>query len=136
MVSGVRMTRNVRAVLASLLAAPGPCHVRFGYEIVRETGLTSGSVYPVLHRLEEDGWLVSGEEPSGTRGRPPRRCYRFTDLGRAEAAKALTLPSEETTNGLEAGVPQEGLEAHPTERESAASRVGLKRRAQGEGLEP
>lgn len=85
----MRMTRQVLAVLAALLAAPPPCHMRFGYEILRETGLTSGSVYPILHRLEEAGWLVSAEEPSPEKGRPPRRCYRFTELGEAEAKKAL-----------------------------------------------
>jgi PadR family transcriptional regulator PadR len=93
----VRMTRNVRAILAALLAAPEPCQVRFGYEIVQETGLTSGSVYPVLHRLEDEGWLVSGEEPSQTKGRPPRRCYRFTDFGRAEATRVLNPPSGNDT---------------------------------------
>lgn len=88
------MTRNVLAILRALLDAPEPCRVRFGYEIVRETGLTSGSIYPTLHRLEEDGWLVSGEEPSPTKGRPPRRCYRFTDVGMAEARKALGLDNQ------------------------------------------
>lgn len=83
------MTRQVLAVLRALVAAPAPCHVRFGYEIMEETGLTSGSVYPILHRLEEAGWLVSGEEPSPVKGKPPRRCYRFTELGQAEAAKVL-----------------------------------------------
>lgn len=71
------------------LAAPA-LQVRFGYEIMEETGLTSGSVYPILHRLEEAGWLSSGAEPSPIQGKPPRRCYRFTELGRAEAAKVLS----------------------------------------------
>ena len=57
--------------------------------ISHETGLTSGSVYPILHRLAEAGWLDSVEEPSETKGRPPHRCSRLTPLGLAEAAKVL-----------------------------------------------
>jgi DNA-binding PadR family transcriptional regulator len=79
----------VLAVLRALLDAPEPCRVRFGYEVIQETGLTSGSVYPILHRLEEDGWLVSGEEPSPAKGAPARRCYRFTATGLAHAVAAL-----------------------------------------------
>ena len=85
----MRMTRNVRAVLRSLLNAHAPCRARFGYEILQETDLTSGTVYPILHRLQEAGWLISDEEPSPQKGRPPRRCYRFTEMGAAEAWKAL-----------------------------------------------
>lgn len=82
------MTRHVRSVLRSLLEAP--CHVRFGYEILQEgRGLTVGSVYPILKRPEAEGWLVSAEIPS-ERARPPRRCYRFTELGLAEAQKVLS----------------------------------------------
>lgn len=84
------MTKNVLAILRAVLDAPEPSRERFGYEIVRETGLTSGSVYPVLHRLEEEeGWLVSDEKPSPTKGRPHRRCYRFTDAGMAGAREVL-----------------------------------------------
>lgn len=83
------MTKNVLAILQALVEAPAPCRVRTGYDIIQATGLTSGSVYPILHRLEQEAWLVSAEEPSPEKGRPSRRCYRFTELGLAEAAKAL-----------------------------------------------
>ena len=79
------MTKNVRAVLRSFLDAVG--HVRFGYEVMQETGLTSGTVYPILHRLEDAGLVTSEEEPSPAKGKPPRRCYRLTQLGLAEARK-------------------------------------------------
>lgn len=83
----MRMTRQVRAVLTSLQAAPE--HTRYGYEIITEAQLLSGSVYPILRRLEAAGWLESREEPSPPAGRPPRRFYTFTELGLREAAKVF-----------------------------------------------
>lgn len=46
-------------------------------------------MYPILDRMEAAGWLESVEEPSETKGRPPRRSYRFTPVGLDEAKKAL-----------------------------------------------
>ncbi len=83
----MRMTRQVRAVLGSLRAAPE--HTRYGYEVIAEVNLTSGSVYPILRRLEAAGWLESREDPSPLAGRPSRRSYWFTELGLREAAKIL-----------------------------------------------
>jgi len=54
-----------------------------GADIMRLTGLGSGSVYPILVVLEERGALVSrweADEPQAL-GRPRRRLYRLTDLG-------------------------------------------------------
>lgn len=84
----MRSSPQMLEVLRCLLEAPEPCRVRTGYEIMRDTGLNNSTVYQILHRLEEAGWLVSGEEPATEKGRPPRRCYRFTDLG-LESAKGL-----------------------------------------------
>ncbi len=54
-----------------------------GADVMRLTGLGSGSVYPILVVLEERGILRSrweAEEPQ-TLGRPRRRLYALTDLG-------------------------------------------------------
>lgn len=62
-----------------------------GSEIGRITGLPSGTLYPVLLRLEEAGWLRSEWE----RGdpallcRPRRRFYRLTAQGMEKAHAAL-----------------------------------------------
>lgn len=83
----MRISPAVRAVLRSFLANPGgQC---FGYALMQSTELPSGSVYPILRRLETAGWLVSAEDQSAEPGRPRRRCYRLTDLGLAEASKAV-----------------------------------------------
>lgn len=60
----------------------------YGFEIIEDTGLPSGTVYPALSRLERDGYLKSGWEDAATahaEKRPPRRYYRVT----AHGARAL-----------------------------------------------
>ena len=59
----------------------------FGFEIMDATGLTSGTVYPTLDRLEESGLLRSQWEDARIahrEGRPPRRYFTLTPTG-AEA---------------------------------------------------
>lgn len=54
-----------------------------GAEIARQTKLLSGSLYPILIRFEEAGWLTSRwekEEPTAL-GRPRRRLYRISGAG-------------------------------------------------------
>lgn len=61
---------------------------RFGFDIVDATGLTAGSVYPSLDRLEDLGYLRSSWESATAaqgEGRPARRYFRLT----AEGARAL-----------------------------------------------
>jgi len=51
---------------------------------MESTGLSSGTLYPILMRLDEAGWLESRWEkvdPARV-GRPRRRLYRITALGR------------------------------------------------------
>jgi DNA-binding PadR family transcriptional regulator len=60
-----------------------------GIEICRSTGLASGTLYPILFRLEAAGWVESKWEeviPSEVK-RPRRRLYRITAVG-AENARA------------------------------------------------
>jgi DNA-binding MarR family transcriptional regulator len=58
-----------------------------GSEISRSTGLASGTLYPILFRLEEAGWLESEWEevvPAQVK-RPRRRLYRMTAIGETSA---------------------------------------------------
>lgn len=60
---------------------------RFGFEIMDATGLTSGSVYPILDRLEEGRLVKSSWEEARVahrEGRPPRRYFTMLPAG-AEA---------------------------------------------------
>ena len=66
---------------------------RHGFEILDVTGLPSGTVYPILRRLEGES-LVSAdwEDPVIAREeqRPPRRYYQVTPAGRALLTTALS----------------------------------------------
>lgn len=64
----------------------------YGFDIMDETGLPSGTVYPILTRLERRGLLASTwEDPAVERegGRPPRRYYTMTAEGRAALREAV-----------------------------------------------
>ena len=69
----------------------------YGLDLGRRAGLMSGTVYPLLRRFEDAGWLESRTEdvdPSAA-GRPARRLYRLTGEGervaRAELARLQRL---------------------------------------------
>jgi PadR family transcriptional regulator PadR len=84
------MTLQVQLVLQALLADPSA--ERYGLELCEETGLPSGTIYPIVARLEQLGWLASSwEEPTRhvAEGRPRRRYYRLTGEGAGQAREAL-----------------------------------------------
>jgi len=65
---------------------------RFGFDIVDATGLTAGSVYPALDRLEDLGCLRSSWEApelAQAEKRPPRRYFSLTAHGARVLAEAL-----------------------------------------------
>jgi PadR family transcriptional regulator PadR len=83
-----RMTVQTLLVLQALLRDPG--RELYGLELSEETGLLPGTTYPIMLRLENEGWVTSRWEdidPSAAK-RPPRRYYRLTASGAAEASAA------------------------------------------------
>ena len=74
------------ALLGELAA--GGRRWRHGYDLMKETRLQSGTLYPLLMRMTEQG-LVEAEwrEPTQA-GRPPRHAYRLTVAGAAFAHAA------------------------------------------------
>ena len=91
-----RHSEQTRALLSEL--ATDPNTGRHGYELAKATGLASGTLYPILMRLEERGLLEARWELT-TR---PRHVYRLTQdgLAAAEAARAaapLRVSSREVT---------------------------------------
>ena len=62
-----------------------------GADICRKAKLKSGTVYPMLIKLEIGGWLSSELEKIDPRkeGRPKRRLYRITYKGSVEGRKIL-----------------------------------------------
>lgn len=65
---------------------------RYGLELMKLTGLSSGTVYPVIYRFERAGWLTATQEPIDTQkaGRRRRRAFQITPEGirGAQMAKA------------------------------------------------
>lgn len=96
----VRLTRPTALVLVALSRG-----TRHGFDVLDATGLPSGTVYPILRRLETAGLVKSRWEAvrqARDEGRPPRRYYELTGAG----ADAL----------------REALERHPDARGAAAPR--------------
>jgi DNA-binding PadR family transcriptional regulator len=87
--SKTRMTIPTQLVLQALLA--DPTAELYGVEIGTAAGLPSGTVHPILARLEGLGWLESRWEDINPRvaGRPARRYYRLTATGAESAAAAI-----------------------------------------------
>jgi DNA-binding PadR family transcriptional regulator len=85
----MRITPATIKVLQALMNAPVAPH--YGYALMRVTGLKSGSLYPILERLEHAGWVASRWEEVNEQheGRPPRRYYQLTGLGQEHAARAV-----------------------------------------------
>ncbi len=78
---------QTRLILAAL--AEQPQAWRYGYDLSKETGLKSGTLYPLLMRLHDQGWLEAEWRPAVQPGRPPRHAYRLTGAGLALAAERL-----------------------------------------------
>jgi PadR family transcriptional regulator PadR len=78
-VSRLNLTYPTALVLQAL--ANGHHH---GFDIMDATGLPSGTVYPILRRLDREGLLTSAWEKAATaqrEQRPPRRYYDITPAG-------------------------------------------------------
>jgi len=55
---------------------------RHGYDLMAQAGVKSGTLYPLLMRLEAQGLLEARWVESPQAGRPPRHVYRLTEAGR------------------------------------------------------
>lgn len=76
-----------------------PLQQRSGAELSRRAVIGSGTLYPLLARFEEAGWLKSEWEDTDPTeiGRPRRRLYKLTALGQRNASAAfaeLQVPRE------------------------------------------
>ena len=85
----IRMTLAVTSVLAAFLADPG--EPRYGLDLMRATNQPSGTLYPILLRLQRAGWVVAEWEEidAAAASRPARRYYRLTPDGLAAARLEL-----------------------------------------------
>jgi PadR family transcriptional regulator, regulatory protein PadR len=85
----VRMSLQTLRVLEAFLESPA--EELSGTDVQKRGGLASGTLYPILLRLESAGWFVSRWEavdPASV-GRPRRRLYRLTPNGLARASEVF-----------------------------------------------
>ena len=84
-----RMTLQTQLVLRAMLQQP--TKELYGLQISQLAGLATGTIHPILARLESLGWLESRwEDIDPTReGRPKRRYYQLSADGAEQARKAL-----------------------------------------------
>lgn len=85
----VRMSFQTLKVLEAFLESP--TEERSGADIHKRSALASGTLYPILLRLESAGWLVSRWEtidPSAA-GRPRKRLYRLTTSGLSRSSEVF-----------------------------------------------
>ena len=83
----MRLTRPTALVLLALSRG-----LRHGFDVLDATGLPSGTVYPILRRLEDAGAVRSQWEPvevAREAARPPRRYYELTGAGAGTLRAAL-----------------------------------------------
>jgi PadR family transcriptional regulator PadR len=98
--ANLRITVPVLRVLQAFLATGGG-ETLYGLQLMDQTGLKSGTLYPVLARLEEARWVTSSWEDADPRdaGRPRRRYYELTGLGQRAGVAALDEMSQVLTPG-------------------------------------
>ncbi|MQS36810.1 PadR family transcriptional regulator [Streptomyces katsurahamanus] len=86
--SPFRITSATLDVLEAFLSAREELH---GFAVAKAAGKPTGSIYPILARLEQAGWLDSHwETEHPEEGRPRRRFYALTPHG-GQAARAIVL---------------------------------------------
>jgi DNA-binding PadR family transcriptional regulator len=106
--SPVRLTQSTTLVLVALARG-----VRHGFDLLDETGLESGTVYPILRRLERAGLLRSRWEAvqhARAEGRPPRRYYELTGVGAEVLQEAIAQhPELARVSAARGGVPRPRL---------------------------
>jgi PadR family transcriptional regulator, regulatory protein PadR len=84
-------SKQMLRLLSALLA--DPLAWRHGYDLMKDTGLSSGTLYPLLMRMAEQGLVEAEWREPARQGRPARHAYRLTKSGTALATSILPAPS-------------------------------------------
>jgi PadR family transcriptional regulator len=95
------LSGHARSLLAALAAAGRQWS--YGYELTQLTGTRSGTLYPLLIRLESQGYLEAEWQPPAAAGRPPRHAYRLTAAGRLLASDLQSAANRASAPGRRVG---------------------------------
>jgi PadR family transcriptional regulator, regulatory protein PadR len=98
-----KYSRQTVALMVALMERPRTW--QHGYDLSKETGLKSGTLYPILIRLSDQGLLNSRWKDAERPGRPPRHIYRLTAAGLALAREEMeaAVESESGFKPIKAG---------------------------------
>jgi PadR family transcriptional regulator, regulatory protein PadR len=110
------------SVLAALCDQPSQW--QHGYALAKQTGLKSGTLYPILIRLADRGLVEACWQDEPAPGRPRRHLYRLTAAGLASATGALASAAERAAEQAAAragtGKPRTGVRPGPAARGAVA----------------
>lgn len=83
------LSRTALEVLSAFYESPADA--KYGLQLIKATGIKAGTLYPLLQRFEDDGWIEANWEDADPRstGRPRRRYYTMTGLGQQVAQHEL-----------------------------------------------
>jgi PadR family transcriptional regulator, regulatory protein PadR len=99
------------SVLAALCEQPSEW--QHGYALAKQTGLKSGSLYPILMRLADRELVEARWQDEPQPGRPRRHLYRLTTAGLASATAALASAAEVAAARAGAGKARSGARPAP-----------------------
>ena len=94
------------SVLAALCGQPAAW--QHGYALSRQTGLKSGTLYPILIRLADRGLVEACWQEEPVPGRPRRHLYRLTPDGLASATAAAAEAELASTQARQGARPRRG----------------------------
>ncbi len=89
----IRLSKQTLQVLDALLTRPGQW--LYGYSLSQSTGIASGTLYPILMRLDKLHWLETRWEEAKIPGRPPRHLYRLSGTAREWAREEIRTAGEQ-----------------------------------------
>ena len=107
----IQARRGVIELCVLLVVSHHPC---YGYDLVSRLSqweplaVTEGTLYPLLHRLQKEGYLVAEWQES--EAGPPRKYYRLTEAG-AHVLQAMTTDWERLASAVTALQHQEERES-------------------------
>jgi PadR family transcriptional regulator PadR len=91
----VRLTATLERVLRVFVADTTAHH--YGYDLMKAAKLQSGTLYPMLARLEDEGMVSSQWDTQPPDGRPPRKYYQLTGEGIRVARLELARVTQNAT---------------------------------------
>ena len=84
----VRKPSRQMLLLLEVLLGSAP-DWRHGYDLLKQTGLLSGTLYPLLMRMTDQGLVEAEWQAPAQPGRPARHAYRLTAAGVALAREVM-----------------------------------------------